>query len=735
MTRPWTVRAAACLAAVAVTAGTLVTTGTSPAAAGTGGPASAAGVTAVKRKAADTPLQISLDSMSPSTIPERGNLTVTGTVTNTSEDTWTDLQVYLFRSLTPITTRAGLTEAVATDPATDVGPRITDEGTFAEIGDLAPGESTSYRVSVSRRDLALSGEPGVYWVGTHVLGAVNGVRTGLAAGRARSFMPLMDEDAAGTDLAVVVPLRERVRRATDGSLRGLRQWQADLSDDGRLGRIVQLASTAGSDLTWLVDPAVLEAVSSVAADNPPFDTSPDGTGPDDETPDEEQSSSTPSATPDPAEETPEGEDGEAAPEPSPEAATAAQWLEAFRAESADDSMLALPYGDIDVAAIAANRLGGLLEESQRLSADTMTALGLTARTTVAPPRGFLPARALAALDPSTTVLMTDRAFPTRSGRVLGRSDGTRIVLTDSAATGGGPGPDDPLGALAVRQRLLSEAALHALTPERDEPLVVTLPGRFDPGEEWAAADFFGGLDVPWLTRVGVGEVVDAGPQATTTQPPLYPAAQRAAHVPFANQLASQELGELGRIYAELLTDNDSIADQLAKVGMLASSYQVRTRATAALARARETAARVRRTLARVTVDGPAFVSMTNEVGPIGVTVENQLDDTVTVQLEAQTPSGDVEIETPDPITLGPGQRAPVRMRARATSIGVHNVTLVATTTQGSQIGSRDQFTVRSSNIGTVIWVVMGAGGALLALAIVVRLTRRVRAYRRGEAAS
>ena len=693
MTRPWTVRAAACLAAVAVTAGTLVTTGTSPAAAGTGGPASAAGVTAVKRKAADTPLQISLDSMSPSTIPERGNLTVTGTVTNTSEDTWTDLQVYLFRSLTPITTRAGLTEAVATDPATDVGPRITDEGTFAEIGDLAPGESTSYRVSVSRRDLALSGEPGVYWVGTHVLGAVNGVRTGLAAGRARSFMPLMDEDAAGTDLAVVVPLRERVRRATDGSLRGLRQWQADLSDDGRLGRIVQLASTAGSDLTWLVDPAVLEAVSSVAADNPPFDTSPSGVS------------------------------------------SAGQWLEAFRAESADDSMLALPYGDIDVAAIAANRLGGLLEESQRLSADTMTALGLTARTTVAPPRGFLPARALAALDPSTTVLMTDRAFPTRSGRVLGRSDGTRIVLTDSAATGGGPGPDDPFSALAVRQRLLSEAALHALTPERDEPLVVTLPGRFDPGEEWAAADFFGGLDVPWLTRVGVGEVVDAGPQATTTQPPLYPAAQRAAHVPFANQLASQELGELGRIYAELLTDNDSIADQLAKVGMLASSYQVRTRATAALARARETAARVRRTLARVTVDGPAFVSMTNEVGPIGVTVENQLDDTVTVQLEAQTPSGDVEIETPDPITLGPGQRAPVRMRARATSIGVHNVTLVATTTQGSQIGSRDQFTVRSSNIGTVIWVVMGAGGALLALAIVVRLTRRVRAYRRGEAAS
>jgi hypothetical protein len=76
----------------------------------------------------------------------------------------------------------------------------------------------------------------------------------------------------------------------------------------------------------------------------------------------------------------------------------------------------------------------------------------------------------------------------------------------------------------------------------------------------------------------------------------------------------------------------------------------------------------------------------------------------------------------------------VRMRARAASIGVHNVTLVATTTEGSALGSSDQFTVRSSNIGTVIWVVMGGGAALLAVAIVVRLVRRVRAYRRGEAA-
>lgn len=730
MTRPLIVRAAACLAAVAVAVGTVpLDAGTAVAKTGKHHAAAVA-----QRKAADTPLAITMDSMTPSTIPARGRVTVSGTVTNHSEDTWTDLQVYLFRSQTPITTRAGLAEAAQTDAAADVGSRITTEGRYDEIGDLAPGESTTYTVSVSRKDLALSGEPGVYWIGTHVLGAVNGVRDGLAAGRARSFMPLMADDAEGTDLALVVPLRDRVRRAPNGALLGLKQWQQAVADDGRLGRIVQLASSAGSDLTWLVDPAVLDAIGSVAADNPSFSTAPDGTGPNAEGDGSASPSpsASPSTTPDPnAEEPAEGGDDTA--DLSPEAITATEWMQAFRSESADDSMLALPYGDTDVAAVTANRLRDLLDESERMSAETMTALGLTARTTVAPPRGFLPARALAGLDPSTTVLMTDRAFPTRSGSVLSRADGTKIVLTDSAAASGGPGPDDPQGALAVRQRLLADAALHALTPERDQPLVVTLPSAFDPGDDWQASDFFGGLDVPWLTRVGVGEVVDTSPASVSTQPPLYPASQRAAHVPLANQLASQELADLGRVYAELLTDNDNIADQLGKAGLLASSYQVRTRTAAALARARDTAQRVRRNLASVEVDGPAFVSMTNEIGPIGVTVENKLDDTVTVQLEAQTESGDVEIEKPEPLTLGPGQRAPVRMRARASSIGVHNVTLVATTTEGSLLGSRDQFTVRSSNIGTFIWVVMGAGGAILALAIVVRLVKRVRAYRRGDA--
>jgi hypothetical protein len=42
------------------------------------------------------------------------------------------------------------------------------------------------------------------------------------------------------------------------------------------------------------------------------------------------------------------------------------------------------------------------------------------------------------------------------------------------------------------------------------------------------------------------------------------------------------------------------------------------------------------------------------------------------------------------------------------------------------LGSLTQFSVRTSRVSTVIWVIMAAGGALLFLAIVIRLVRRVR---------
>ena len=674
------------------------------------------------------PLKVTLDAMTPSTLPRRGTVTLTGEVTNTSEDTWTDLQAYLVTASEPIRTSDELDLAARSDPASDLGApgRITTGGLFTEIGDLEPGETTGYTVSVPRKDLEIGDEPGVYWMGVQVLGAVDGIRDSLADGRARSFMPQMARRGPKADVALVLPVRDRVRRSTDGRLIGLERWQRTFAPDGRLGRLLALGAGSDRSLTWLVDPAVLDAAASVAHENPPLSTDADGTGPGEA---ESQSPSpSPSGAGDPGPSEGPGTSEEPAQEPTEAARDAADWLASFVEHTSGDTVLTLPYGDLDVAAVTANRLRGILRKATALSEQTMTALGVDESAVVAPPSARLPGRALGALDPGTPALLSDRAVPSATASLLQRPDGTPLVLTDSAAARGGPGPDARRTPLALRQRILAEAAVRALATGPRTPMVVQAPTYWQPGDSWQLADFFEGLDVPWLHQVDVADVL-AGDAEPADARPRYPARLRKAEVPFANQLATQELIDTGNVFAALLTDNDNISDQLARMAVLASSYAARPRPVAALERTRTTTDRVRRTMRLVDIDGPPFVMMSSETGPIAVTVVNNLDVPVTVRLEARAGRDGLKISSPEPRTLGPGQRAPVRLRAVSTSIGVHQVTLVATTEDGQQIGSAVQFNVRTSNVGLVIWVVMGVAGALLLVMIAFRILRRVRAYR------
>ena len=70
------------------------------------------------------PLTVTIESMSPSVVPRRGRLSLSGVITNDSEDTWTDLQVYLLASPTPMTSHEELAAAVTSDPATEVAPQF-----------------------------------------------------------------------------------------------------------------------------------------------------------------------------------------------------------------------------------------------------------------------------------------------------------------------------------------------------------------------------------------------------------------------------------------------------------------------------------------------------------------------------------------------------------------------------------------------------------------------------------
>jgi hypothetical protein len=701
--------------------------GTAPATAAPGTPARAVATT-------PTPLRVSIETLTPSVVPTRGTVKVTGEVTNTTDATWRDLHVYMLTSATPMTSAEELAAAARTDPASEIGSRLITPGLYDKVGDLGPGQSVRYTVQVPVKQLGIGSAPGVYWLGVHVLGQdPAGGRDGVADGRARTFIPLVPPGTPARRLALVMPVTAPVRRDRDGHLLGLAAWRRTLAPDGRLDRLIRLSSTSsGQALTWLLDPAVLDAARSVADGNPAYSVAPT-----DGTPDPAASASpSPSAsasTSPSAGSSPGATSGGSSSGTSGQAGTdkvdAENWLQLLERQAPSHAVLGLPYGALDVGAALDRRQRAVYATARQLSQRTLDDAGIDATPVVAPASGLLPGTALRKLGPGVDVLLGDRAFPTATTGVLAAAAGARVALSDQAAADGGPSPGDRWSALAMRQRILSEAAIQALTPGPRLPIVVRTPQQWDPGHAWAKAHFFDGLDVPWLRPTDLRSVLDrpASPPAATR--PFWPRRMARTEVPFANLLATDELVGTGATFAGLLTRNDTVDDALARIAMLGSSEYARRRPDPALARVRATTGQVRHDMQEIHVEGPRFVTMSSADGPIQVTVVNGLDEEVTVAVRAETGTRDVTIADSDPVTLGPGKRASLRLPAHARDIGVHSVTLQATNAAGEPLGSTTRITVRTSQVGLVIWAIMAVGGAVLVAAIVMRTVRRVRARR------
>lgn len=673
--------------------------------------------------------------MSPATVPDAGRITLTGEIRNRSRSTWTDLNVYLFASGTPMTSGAELEEATATDETLEVGARVTAPGLYDEVDDLAPGESTAYQLSVPVRELELT-EPGVYWLGVHVLGSNEEGRVEGADGRARTFIPLMPP-ALRTTMSLVVPLRAPVKRTTEGQVANAGGWSRRLGPEGRLGRLNDLGATAFDvPLTWLVDPAVLEAAQSLAEGNPAFELAP--------TPEDGEGGSASPSPESPLTETPAPDDTDPEESEDPEeqlaelteeARVAQEWLDDFLAETRDQEVLTLPYGDADVATLLRGDFDGTFDNAYGLAEDTMAQLELDADPVVAPLSGLLPNAALDHLDPDLPVLLSERAVTRGSAAANDAAEvrlrqGSEAVLTSDAARIGGPAPSPPFDALPLRQRILAEAAVHGLTAGPDEPLVISTPERWDPGRGWRSASFFTGFDAPWLRVVPLSTARAMSEAAPYERKLAYGRALRREELPVANVLATQELGAAGELLAALLTRNDTIDEQVARAGMLGSSVHARGYPDRARARTRDISTQVHRRLSQVYVESSGLITMSSESGNFSVTVVNDLEEPVTVGLDAQTADDGLRIRTPDLVSLGAGQRATVRLAVRSTDVGVHSVRLVPTTEDGRALGRSTVIKVRSSQVGLVIWLIMGTGLVVFVAAIGTRIVRRVRQRKR-----
>jgi hypothetical protein len=97
---------------------------------------------------------------------------------------------------------------------------------------------------------------------------------------------------------------------------------------------------------------------------------------------------------------------------------------------------------------------------------------------------------------------------------------------------------------------------------------------------------------------------------------------------------------------------------------------------------------------------------------------------VTVKVRAVT-DPQITITGGEAVTLAPHGRTSVLLTASTHVLGVHSVTLELTNLAGRPLGAQDTFPMRAEAVSRLIWVILGAGVALLFGAIIVRLVRRV----------
>ena len=365
---------------------------------------------------------------------------------------------------------------------------------------------------------------------------------------------------------------------------------------------------------------------------------------------------------------------------------------------------------------------------------------------MAPPDGLFDADLLAELSQDSLLVLSDRgdlSSPPSARMPTGQS----VVLTDARASAGGPAPAEALNPLALRQRILSEAALAILAPDEQSseeqatqpttqpttqprPLVVTLPERWNPGRDWREADFFTTLaDTGWIRLAPVPR----GASTTYSKGLGYGRDQRAEEVGAANLEATRTLARTGKVLGDLLANTNDVDNTLTGAAFAASSYSARVRSRRVVEQTMALDSTVRAQMARVQVTGTEFVTLSGGSGSLTVTLVNQMKQPITVALRVETSSPEVRVQTPDPVSMQPGQRTTRRLEVLTTGPGVHDIRVFPVTTDGDDVGGVFVFSLRISQVGELIWYILGAGGTLLAVLIVRRIVLRIRNHRWREA--
>ncbi|MEV6005775.1 DUF6049 family protein [Streptomyces sp. NPDC051976] len=661
---------------------------------------------------------VTLNDITPRVPTSDSTVTVSGTVTNNGKTTISGAHLGVrIGPGGPLTTRSAMKSAASRSGFISYldGDEIT--GHTVEVAKLPAGYSAAFTLKVPVSALNLTAT-GVYQFGVALDGETAADASEHVLGINRTFLPWYATDAPAkpkpTQISYLWPLTDRPHIAARGDTDS-QQSPIFLDDDlakelapgGRLQQMVELAKNL--PVTWVIDPDLLATVDSMT--KPYRVVGPGG----------DVHSTTPGTG----------------------SAVANQWLNDLKGAIVGDQVVALPFGDTDLASIGHHGVSGTLAHLK-----TATALGAsTVQTVLGTALGTKPPTANVAwpidgaVDPSIVAV----ARKGGASKIIASSDsigesgldytptaarpiggGTTAVVADAMLSTAFTG--DMLRAqpanLAEQNFLAQTLMITMQAPEKQRTLLVAPQRQPTISQAQVMADAISTADSsPWAATVDFDVAAKATPDARANHqvPPTsaYPRSLRKQELPTDAFPQIQETQRRLNEFAVILTRKDRVTVPFGNAVLRSMSNGWRGDPQSATDFRDAIGGYLTDLIGAVHILDKTTLTLSGRSGTIPVTVKNELGQPIKGLVLRLTSHANIRLEIKNakqPIAIDGGHTRTLKFQTSASANGAVMVEAGLYHDNGSVYGQAIDFEVHINKVTDLVMLIIGAGLLLLVLA-------------------
>lgn len=660
--------------------------------------------------AAINPVSVVLNSLNPRS-PDANKpsqpVTVAVTITNNTDNTYSDVEVGLRRGL-PIGRQELLDEALKQ-------PSDTDYQVPAPLrlgAPLFPRQSLNVSYRTTSNDLCLCFD-GVYPYALVVRGVSDPSVGSVELGRLQVLVPSFLNVPQPVLHGWVWPLLEAPHRSLDEDVFLDEQLAGSVGPGGRLDRALSTAELVADKarLTLLIDPDLLDSLAVMAGPGGYKVRVGTGTAP--------------------------GTGGR----------LAADWLARLKPLQAKHDIVLTAYADPDVNAVsrAGLKFSTALEPQVQARITPFLDGDFSSDLLTWPAGSAVTGRALNALvgGGASTVLLSDAALPggndveprpdalsplpSAAGQALALVTDSAIQATVSRALRMGATPAND------QQTLLGQLAVRAAQQPERSHFVVIAPDRYvNANPVTAAQTILAASGASWARPIALRT-------ALRTVTPVDRGALHTGAESAAAELSASDMAALRGIEQQVASMNEALRDNDAAAQLLggfnngikrAESSAWRRNRAGGSAAIRSLQTRINQLTSAVHLVQPAdgTYSLSSSDSPVVVTVSNRLPRPVTVQVSVTPANGVVGFRAPpaQQQTIPARSIATIRIPTHVDRLGKFRVVAVLSTPDGRQLGPGVTLDLRATSIGTVTKAITIVAVSVLVLALLRRLVRRIR---------